>query len=229
MEPTQTWSSFRTANPNVRIREAAKQIGVSEAALLATELGRGVTRLRCEPVALCLAWPSLGEVKAITRNEHCVSECIGPVPPPEVDPHGGQVVGEIDLRLFFHAWKEAFLVREPVKDGTRTSVQVFDGHGPRHHVEHIARDVVGVEPGPFPHGLTEAECALHLGCAGLHVKYAIDRNSMLSRGRASGRLVSRNAVCGTRQGRTRRLSWNVTSRTSSRVMFEKYHQRCAGL
>jgi hypothetical protein len=48
---------------------------------------------------------------------------------------------------------------------------------------------------------------------------------MLSRGCASARLVSWKAVCGTRHGRTRRLSWNTTSNTSSRVMFEKYHQR----
>jgi hypothetical protein len=42
-------------------------------------------------------------------------------------------------------------------------------------------------------------------------------------------MPSWNAVCGTRQGLRRRLSWNLNSSASARVMFEKYHQRQAGL
>src|SRR5688500_535960 len=52
---------------------------------------------------------------------------------------------------------------------------------------------------------------------------------MLSRIFASGKLGSWNAVCGQRQVREWSLSWNLNSSTSSACIFEKYHQRIAGL
>src|SRR6187455_1752773 len=57
---------------------------------------------------------------------------------------------------------------------------------------------------------------------------ATERTSMLSRTLAPAKLGSWNAVCGQRQVREWSLSWNLNSSTSSRVMFEKYHQRIAG-
>ena len=96
---------------------------------------------------------------------------------------------------------EAFLIQRRRR---RALPRVVDPDGARNHVQHIAADVVRVELRTHRHGLAEAELAMTLDAA--HEKYAIERNSMLARGCASGRLVSRNAVCGTRQGRTRRLS-----------------------
>src|SRR6188768_3624422 len=52
---------------------------------------------------------------------------------------------------------------------------------------------------------------------------------MLSRTLAAAKLGSWNAVCGQRQVREWSLSWNLNSSTSSACMFEKYHQRIAGL
>src|SRR6187402_787262 len=57
---------------------------------------------------------------------------------------------------------------------------------------------------------------------------ATDLTSMLSRTLASAKLGSWNAVCGQRQVTEWSLSWNLNSSASSRVMFEKYHQRMPG-
>ena len=42
------WAALRAAEPKLRIRDAAQRLGVSEAELLATRTGQGVTRLRPE-------------------------------------------------------------------------------------------------------------------------------------------------------------------------------------
>jgi len=42
------WEALKAENPHVRIRNAAAQLGVSEAELLATGVGEGVTVLKPE-------------------------------------------------------------------------------------------------------------------------------------------------------------------------------------
>jgi putative hemin transport protein len=41
----------------------------------------------------------------------------------------GLLVGEIDLRIFYHAWAHGFAVREMTKDGLQRSLQFFDKAG----------------------------------------------------------------------------------------------------
>ena len=68
------WEKFQAANPRVRIRDAARQLGVSEAELLATATGETVVRLNDDFAAMLHELDALGYVMALTRNEEIVHE-----------------------------------------------------------------------------------------------------------------------------------------------------------
>ena len=72
---------------------------------------------------------SLGEVMALTRNASCVHEKVGVYKNASKDGPVGLLVGEIDLRIFYHAWAHGFAVREMTKDGLQRSLQFFDKAG----------------------------------------------------------------------------------------------------
>lgn len=128
------WQDFKTQNPKVRIRDAAAQLGVSEAELLWTGVGAKVTRLRPEWGTLLQKLESVGVVTALTRNESAVHEKHGVYAPVEVDPAHILVLGkEIDLRLFPRGWAMGFHVETQEKDGVRHSFQIFDKTGTAIH------------------------------------------------------------------------------------------------
>jgi putative hemin transport protein len=119
------YQNFQNENPKVRIRDAAKQLGVSEAELLATSIGEGVVRLSGDFRELMKQIPSLGYVMALTRNESCVHERKGKYEKVSFNNHVGLVLGEdIDLRLFMSHWKFGFAV-----DAQNKSLQFFDENG----------------------------------------------------------------------------------------------------
>lgn len=135
------WKTFRDANPNVRIRDAAHTLGVSEAELVATGYGETATRLNGEVRDLILELPKLGPVMALTRNESAVHEktgCFGNI---DLSGHAGLVLNEdIDLRLFLNQWRIGFAVTEQVRSGTRRSFQFFDAHGTAVHKIYLVED-----------------------------------------------------------------------------------------
>ena len=47
-ELKEKWEALKAENPHLRIRNAAEQLGVSEAELLATNIGNGVTVLKTD-------------------------------------------------------------------------------------------------------------------------------------------------------------------------------------
>lgn len=133
----QAWKDLREADPKIRIRNAAAQLGVSEVELLATACGESVTRLdvkdwnefltRLEP---------LGRVMALTRNDQFVHERKGVYQNPETGlPHNMAlfVNPDIDLRIFLGPWTSAFSVVEETPRGRRESLQIFDEHGTAIH------------------------------------------------------------------------------------------------
>ena len=124
------WQAFKLENPKVRIRDAARALGVSEAELVATGCGKGTTRLRPEWATLLPAIEAVGAVTVLTRNESCVHERNGQWRNVEVSPMHALVLDEgVDLRLFPRAWDAAFhLVSETAK-GPRHSIQIFDKTG----------------------------------------------------------------------------------------------------
>ena len=128
------WHELRAQWPQLRIRNAAEQLGVSEAELLPhTEVK--VTPLRAEFAAIFERLHELGYVMALSRNDAAVHERKGVYTNfSKAGPVVGLVVNEdIDLRIFFASWKYAFAVEEPAKNGPRYSLQFFANWGEAVH------------------------------------------------------------------------------------------------
>ena len=122
----ETWAAFKAQNPKVRIREAAKQLGLSEAQLLNTGINTNVVRLKAEFKELLKETVSLGYVMALTRNDYCVHERKGVYQKVGFNGHVGLIVTpDIDLRLFMSQWHFGFAVNE----NERLSLQFFDKTG----------------------------------------------------------------------------------------------------
>lgn len=128
---TQKWEALKKEQPNLRIRNAAEALGVSEAELLATNTGKTVTRLRNEPKEILMDIESLGKVMALTRNDSCVHERKGIYDTPTIgkSPVGLFVGEDIDLRIFFAHWNTAFAVTEEARGKERNSLQFFGKDG----------------------------------------------------------------------------------------------------
>ncbi|MDX2266149.1 MAG: ChuX/HutX family heme-like substrate-binding protein [Hyphomicrobiales bacterium] len=134
----QAHDRLRDASPGVRAREAAAQLGVSEAELVAARVGRGVVRLDVEFADVLRALPAVGEVMALTRNDHCVHEKHGAFDHVSIGPGHGLVLNhEIDLRLFMSHWRFGFAVTEEVASGLRSSLQFFDIDGAAVHKVYV--------------------------------------------------------------------------------------------
>jgi putative hemin transport protein len=124
------YEAFKLENPKKRIRDAAKDMNVSEAELLYTGLGSTVTLLQHPFEELLKQVGTLGHVMALTRNEYCVNERKGVYENVSFSPHAGLVLGaDIDLRLFMSQWIFGFAVNE----NDRKSLQFFDARGVAMH------------------------------------------------------------------------------------------------
>jgi len=122
------YQSFKAENPKVRIRDAAKQLGVSEAELVAT--GDDNIALKPEFQDILNEVSTLGYVMALTRNDYAVHERKGTYTKATFHGHVGLVANpDIDLRLFMNAWHFGFAVQE----SDRRSLQFFDLDGEAVH------------------------------------------------------------------------------------------------
>jgi putative hemin transport protein len=127
------WHELKSQR-KVRQRDAADLLEVSEAELLASGVGTGVTRLAGDLRGVLKRVPELGRVMALTRNDSCVHEKIGIYANLEADSMVGLALGEdIDLRLFFAHWKHGFAVTEPGAHGPMKSLQFYDAAGQAVH------------------------------------------------------------------------------------------------
>jgi len=128
----------RAENPKLRDRDLADRLGISEAALVAADTRRGVTRIAAHPDALVPRLAALGEVMALTRNDSAVHEKVGVYANYTSGQHAAMVVTEeIDLRIFPRHWVHAFAVVRQGEGGTRRSLQVFDAAGDAVHKVHF--------------------------------------------------------------------------------------------
>jgi putative hemin transport protein len=134
------WHALKARGP-VRNRDAAGQLGVSEAELIASECGEGVTRLDGDFRELMKRVPQLGRVMALTRNESCVHERKGAYEDVSASGHVGLVLGpDIDLRVFYAHWTFGYAVREALKDGPRHSLQFYDAAGTAIHKIYLLKE-----------------------------------------------------------------------------------------
>lgn len=124
------YQSIKAANPKMRIRNAAQELNVSEAQLVALGIGEGTTLLTPSFQEILKDVINLGEVMALTRNNSVVHERKGIYDNVSFQgPIGLAVNKDIDLRLFMMHWKYAFAVAE----GDRKSIQIFDKSGEATH------------------------------------------------------------------------------------------------
>ncbi len=129
-EIARRWSDLLEREPRTRIRDAAAQIGVSEAQLVAVKCGVSAQRLEADWGPFLARLEPLGEVMALTRNNTAVSEKVGRYRNVEIFGHVGQVLDAgIDLRVFPGRWRHGFAVTEEARGGVRRSLQFFDASG----------------------------------------------------------------------------------------------------
>lgn len=137
---------LRALHPQMRERDFARIHAISEAELVAAEVGRSAQRLRIDLDVLLNGLTAVGEVMALTRNESAVHEKIGPYEKVVLGPMASMVLGEqIDLRIFPSRWAFGFAVEKASEDGTvRRSLQFFDAQGNAVHKVH-ARGATDLE------------------------------------------------------------------------------------
>jgi putative hemin transport protein len=127
------WKGIQHAKPGIRIREAAADLGSSEAELLATTIGDETVRLDGNWQDLVKRLPVLGRVMSLTRNNGCILEHKGAFQKINTFGNGdhamGTVVGPIESRIFFSTWHVAFAVKQRKDDRDLISLQVFDQAG----------------------------------------------------------------------------------------------------
>lgn len=126
----QKWKELQQTQPHIRIRNAACQLGVSEAELLATQCEETVTRLKSDWPEILYDLKSLGTVMALTRNDSAVHEKIGLYNPVNIIANQASIVtDELEIRLMLEHWDFAFAVQEDAPKGQRFSLQFFDVAG----------------------------------------------------------------------------------------------------
>lgn len=119
--------------PNIRAIDAAQQLNIKEAQLIAAQVGEGVTKLDNTNIeAILKAFKKLNYVMALTRNEHVVSEISGCYKKIYCSEHNDTKTaiainpGGIDLRLFISKWHSVFALHNKKNQG---SIQFFDKYG----------------------------------------------------------------------------------------------------
>ena len=130
--------AFRAENPKLRERDIAATLGISEAALVAAEVGLTAVRIDGNANRFLERSEALGEVMALTRNESVVHEKIGVFEKINTGKHASIVLGEnIDLRIFPGTWAHGFAVTKTDGEQVRRSLQFFDKAGVAVHKVHL--------------------------------------------------------------------------------------------
>ena len=129
---------LREQQPQLRARNVAEELEVSEGELLACHVGDNVTRLADDAQGILQSVLALGEVMALTRNESCVHERKGIYDNGRFFRQGAESLGlflnpDIDLRLFMDHWRYGFAACEQSRSGMRKSLQFFDQAGQAIH------------------------------------------------------------------------------------------------
>lgn len=126
------WAALRAEQPQLRARDAAAALGVSEGELVASQIGAGTVRIGGDWSTILQAVEALGPVMALTRNESVVHEKTGTYQNVSAGSHVGLALGpDIDLRLFYTRWAHGFAVGDA--SHPKPSLQFFDAAGTAIH------------------------------------------------------------------------------------------------
>jgi putative hemin transport protein len=130
--------NYRAENTKMRERDIAASLGISEAALVAAEVGLATIRIAADAARFLEHVAGLGEVLALSRNESAVHEKIGIYENIKAGKHSAIVLGEnIDLRIFPSRWAHGFAVTKTDGDAAKHSLQFFDKAGNAVHKVHL--------------------------------------------------------------------------------------------
>ncbi|MBJ7543417.1 hemin-degrading factor [Rhodomicrobium udaipurense] len=142
----------------LRARDAATRLGVSEAEFVAAKVGHEAIRLQPDFADILRALSGVGEVLALTRNEHCVHEKHGTFEAVAIEGQTGSVRdgGGLELQLFLSRWHHAYKLTDEGEMGMiMTSLQFFDADGTAVHkvylTENSDRDAFDAIVGRFMH------------------------------------------------------------------------------
>ncbi|OWY37935.1 hemin-degrading factor [Xenophilus sp. AP218F] len=139
---SQLWDSYQTlkaSQPQLRIRDAADKLGVSECQLVAADPAAVPLRAEWEPLLSAVA--PLGRVMALTRNHACVHETRGDYRNVSFEGKVGLAINPvIDLRIFLFSWRYGFAVSADTPRGTQRSLQFFDRYGEAVHKIYLTDD-----------------------------------------------------------------------------------------
>ncbi|MEX2601627.1 MAG: ChuX/HutX family heme-like substrate-binding protein [Balneolaceae bacterium] len=129
------WEELKREYPKLRSRDAADQLGVSEAELIASVCdGVDVIRLTPHWEEIFMNLEPLGRLMALTRNASAVHEKTGLYRNVSFQGHAGLVLDEqIDLRIFHKRWGFGYAVPVRNPKGTLHSLQFFDRAGDAVH------------------------------------------------------------------------------------------------
>lgn len=123
------FAELATATPQLRARDAARRLGVSEGALAFSGALGPATPITAQVKRLLPAIGTLGRVMALSRNDAAVHERKGRYEDISVGTAHALVLGpDIDLRIFPSRWRHAVALA-----GDRPSLQVFDAKGQAVH------------------------------------------------------------------------------------------------
>jgi putative hemin transport protein len=122
----------------LRHRDAASAAGATEGEAIAAAVGRtgalGAVRLQGPWPEMFEQLPLLGPVMALTRNETTVHEKTGRYTEMSHEGLVGLALGpEIDLRIFYMRWSQAYAVSEETSTGLQRSLQIYSAHGEAIH------------------------------------------------------------------------------------------------
>ncbi|MDX1949772.1 MAG: ChuX/HutX family heme-like substrate-binding protein [Rickettsiales bacterium] len=129
------FNNLKNANPAIRPKDAAIELGISEEELVAARIdGKTIFRLENKPEEILLEIHKFGEVTALTRNESVVHERKGVYNNVSFFTEGPMRMGlvvnaDIDLRLFMAHWASAYAVEEQTKAGPKKSIQFYGKDG----------------------------------------------------------------------------------------------------
>ncbi len=128
----QRFTQLMAAEPEIRRRDVAHKLEVSEAALIDQQCGVRSVRLNDQFADMIRAMPQLGYIMTLTRNEYAVHERKGIYDNVRIGGPMGLVITEdrkIDLRIVLSRWAFGYGVREETARGDRFSLQFFDNTG----------------------------------------------------------------------------------------------------
>lgn len=141
---SQKWRKLRENDPKLRIRDAARELGVSEAELVALGNGDSSFQLQSRWDEILSSLKSAGQLMGLTRNEHAVHECYGSYE--ELTFCNEVCFVENDrfrVALFLSEWSFGFFVKESNRGEIRQSLQFFNQDGDAVHKIYMTSDSQG--------------------------------------------------------------------------------------